>query len=389
VPLVDQLVPGVRGFALDRVQDGGDLGRRLGGEDQEVRTIRNCSVAVVGGAGFLGSHLVNHLIEDRKCRVLVVDNLVAGRREWVHPAAEFVHADITESEDHLRSMFLKHKVKFCFNYAAWPYVVDSYDRPLHVFNVNAAGALKVINAAQEAGCEGILQVSSAELYGGMYEQMLSDKNAKMLEVGGINENYSVTPHSSYGAAKAAVDALVQVRWREAKTPCIALRQFNCVGERETHPYVVPEIVSQLNNQRTYDVMWELGHRNKNGTVKLGNNSFRDFLYAGDAVRIAVELLERGQFGEVYNLGSEAGIKIYDLSKVIGKLMGFAEVKVEEDPVRKRRWEIWHLQSDNSKMWKAVKTKEWKWAYDPMPLEEALQRTIKWFNENGRRWPWEK
>jgi UDP-glucose 4-epimerase len=77
-------------------------------------------VAVAGGAGFLGSHLVNHLIEDRDCDVLVLDNLVAGRREWVHPRAAFEWADITQSESRLRNLLNLFGAKYVFNYAAHP-----------------------------------------------------------------------------------------------------------------------------------------------------------------------------------------------------------------------------------------------------------------------------
>ena len=79
-------------------------------------------------------------------------------------------------------------------------------------------------------------------------------------------------------------------------------------------------------------------------LKLGNNSCRDFQYAGDAVRMAVELLEKGQFGEVYNMGSEEFVQIYNLAQKIGELMGFERVEIIEDPTRIRKWEIWHLQS---------------------------------------------
>lgn len=356
-----------------------------------MRNIRNCNVAVVGGAGFLGSHLVNHLIDDRGCNVLVVDNLVAGRREFVHPKARFVHHDITGSEDRLSRLFdaldLESELDglYVFNYAAYPYIPVSFERPIFVNDVNFMGAMKVINAAQEAGAEAILQVSSAEIYGGISAM----ENPESRPVGKLDEYTPVNPHSSYGVAKAAVDNWVRVRWREAKTPCIALRQFNCCGERETHPYIVPEIISQLSRQMLYP-----DNCTKNegvATVKLGNNSFRDFLYAGDAVRIAVELLERGQFGEVYNLGSETGVKMYDLAKLIGKVMGFTDVVVELDEARVRPWEIWHLQSDNAKIRAALSeyVQDSSVDNDLTPLETALRKTVEWFNSNGRKWPWEK
>lgn len=332
-----------------------------------MRSIRDCNVCVVGGAGFLGSHVVNHLVEDRNCQVLVVDNLIAGRVEFVHPRADFAHHDITGSEEHLRQLLEWHKVRFVLNYAARPYVPDSYDRPLRTFDVNAMGALKVINAAQEAGCEAILQVSSAEIYGTERCPRANDA------WGNINEAAPVTPHSTYGAAKAAIDALVQVRWREARTPCIALRQFNCVGERDIlHPYVVPEIVRQLCSYGTrprFDGEKTINQYDDRVMVRLGNNSSRDFLYAGDAARMAVELLEKGNFGEAYNLGSERSIKIHDLARLIGKLMGFSEVQVVEEESRKRQWEIWHLQSDNTKIYQVIESRP------KVSLEEALQRTV--------------
>lgn len=314
-----------------------------------ARVIKNANVCVIGGAGFLGSHLVNHLIEDRACKVLVLDNLITGLKRFVHPKADFLWCDITHSEEQLRKIFLKHRTEYIFNYAAEPYIPVSVARPLHVFDINTRGALIVMHAAQEVGVKGILQVSSAEIYG--------DKNGK------IKETDHATPHSSYGASKLAIDVLVQCRFREAKTPAIAMRQFNCVGERETHAYIVPEIIYQAV---------------KSSIIKLGNNSYRDFQYAGDAVRMAVELLEKGKFGEVYNMGSEEGIKMYDLAKLIGKLMG-VDIRIRVDPKRFRPWEIWHLQSDNTKLYSVIKMRP------QVSLKEALKRTIDYFKANGNKW----
>lgn len=336
------------------------------------RKIENAVVAVCGGAGFLGSHLVNHLIEDRNCTVIVLDNLISGQKKFIHPKAKFIYCDITASETALFKIFTKHKVEYIFNYAAEPYVPVSFERPLHTFMINTMGALLVMNAGQEAGVKGILQVSSAEIYGDAPEQK-------------INEEHPARPHSSYGASKLAIDMLVQVRWKEAKTPVIALRQFNCVGERETHPYVIPEIIKQADEEitRPYsEIETELekgiefdqdGRRIK---LLLGNNSFRDFQYAGDAVRMAVELLEKGEFGEVYNMGNEEGIKIYDLAIKIANLMGIKRVIIGKDGSRTRPWEIWHLQSDNTKLYSVID-------YRPKTtLEEALKLTIADYEKNG-------
>lgn len=331
--------------------------------EETQRSIRNVPVAVIGGCGFLGSHLVDHLIEDRGCNVLVLDNLITGLKKHLHPKAQFIYHDITHSEGRLKRIFEHYGIQYVFNYAAEPYIPTSFERPLHVFDINARGALLVLNAAQEAGVRGIMQVSSAEIYG--------DAPAHK-----IDERYPANPHSTYGSAKLAIDALVQARWRENNTPAIALRQFNCVGERETHPYVIPEIISQVEKNTITFTAGETSSTKAH--IYLGNNSFRDFQYAGDAVRMATELLEKGEFGEVYNMGSEDGVKIYDLAVMIGEIMG-AEVSIGQDPARVRPWEIWHLQSDNTKLYSVID-------YRPtVTLQEALKRTVKYFKDNESHW----
>lgn len=335
--------------------------------ENSERKIQGSNVCVIGGCGFLGSHLVNYLIVEKGCKVVVLDSLITGQKKWLHPAAIFIWFDITNSENRLKDLFVDYEIEFVFNYAAEPYVPLSFTRPLHVFDINSRAALLVMNAAQSAGVKGILQVSSAEIYGA------HEKDAK------ISEDEPVIPHSSYGVSKTAADGFVQVRWKEAKTPAIAMRQFNCVGERETHQYIIPEIISQIHNsEQVYNMSSEVS---EGATVKifLGNDTFRDFQYAGDAVAMAVELLEKGNFGEVYNMGSEEGIKIYDLAREIGLLMQGVEVNIETSNNRKRPWEIWHLQSDNTKLYSVIETRP------KVKLKEALQRTIKYFYENGSKW----
>ena len=328
------------------------------------RNITGSNVCVVGGAGFLGSHLVNHLINTRGCNVLVIDNLVSGKKAFVNPKAGFEHHDITLSEHHIFKLFKTYAIDYVFNYAAQPYIPVSFERPLHVFNTNAVGALHVINAAQEANCKGILQVSSAEIYGECKDQSSIDESSK------------VCPHSSYGAAKAAIDSMVQVRYKEAGTKCIALRQFNCVGERETHPYIIPELMSQF--AHTYSLT---------GKIQLGNNSFRDFMYAGDAVAYAVVLMENGEFGEVYNLGSESGLMIYDLAVMVGGIFGYKSAYIKEsivvDPARVRPWEIWRLCSDNTKINNVVNYRA------KTTLYEAILMTVEWWTKQNCVWPWER
>jgi nucleoside-diphosphate-sugar epimerase len=329
------------------------------------RNIKDADVCVIGGAGFLGSHLVDYLIDKRKCRVLVLDNLITGLKKHIHEKAEFRWYDIRDDENTLSDILKSRSIKYVFNYAAEPYIPECFERPMHFFDINANAVLKVLNACQKANIKALLQVSSAEIYGDM--------------TGKTKESDPVTPHSTYGVSKMAADGLVQVRWREAGVPAIAMRQFNCVGERETHAYVIPEIISQLS--KIFDSGKLFPDNKKLPILKLGNNSFRDFQYAGDAVRMAVDLLENGEFGEVYNMGSEEGVQIYDLAVMIGKVMGYRGVNIAVDKKRVRPWEIWHLQSDNTKLYSVIKTRP------EVSLEEALKRTVNYFHNNKCKWDW--
>lgn len=321
---------------------------------------------VIGGAGFLGSHLVDFLIANGD-EVLVLDNLIAtGHKKFINPKAKFIWCDITHSESQLRKIFETHQIDYVFNYAAEPYIPVSFNRPLHVFDINARGALMVMNAAQEAGVKKMLQVSSAEIYG-------DAPNHK------IDETHPPIPHSTYGAAKLAIDNLIQCRWKEAKTPVISMRQFNCYGPHETHPYIIPEIIEQVSKIKDhYSPDFKISGDQLLAEVHLGNNSFRDFQYAGDAVRMAFDLLHQGQPGEVYNMGSENGIQIYDLAVLIGNLMG-VKVEVKQDPERVRPWEIWHLQSDNTKLYSTIT------ARPEVSFEDGLKKTIEDYYNNDKKW----
>jgi UDP-glucose 4-epimerase len=196
-----------------------------------MRKVQNSNVCVIGGAGFIGSHLVDYLIEEKNCNVIVLDNLITGQTKNINSKAKFIWHDIRDNENELTRILKNNNVEYVFNYAAEPYIPECFERPMHFFDINATSVLRVLNACQNANIKGLLQVSSAEIYGDMK--------------GKITEKDPVEPHSTYGVSKLAADGLVQVRWKEAKVPAIAMRQFNCVGERETHEYVIPEIISQL------------------------------------------------------------------------------------------------------------------------------------------------
>jgi nucleoside-diphosphate-sugar epimerase len=297
------------------------------------------------------------LIEDRGCRVVGIDNLSVGHREYLHPKSKFVWHDLYGSDERLATIYREHEIEYAFMVAAIPFVPDGFKRPLHTFEITATAVLKALNAAQMADIKGTLVISSAEIFGS--------------SVGGsIDEQSEVKPHSTYAVAKQAADSLVQCRWHESGVRSLAARQFNSYGPRCLQPLVLTTIISQLS---------EGPH------VKLGNDTTRDFQYCEDTVRIWIELLETEAWGEVVNCGSESCIKIYDLARLVGKVMGHDEITIEVDPsrVRTAKVEVQHLLADCTKLHSMIGYRE------RTPLEDGIRKTVEWFRANDRKWGFER
>lgn len=305
---------------------------------------------IIGGAGFIGSHIVESLLA-KGHDVTVLDNLVSGVRSFVPPQAKFIWGDIRSKEDLDRVGKREAVFDRVINLAAQPYIPNCYDDPELFFETNANGTLNVLRFCEKYGVGRVLQYASAEEYGTC--------------TGKINEAVAVHPQSTYGVSKVAADYLCSVRHRESGLYAIALRQFNCYGPRETHEYVIPEIISQLD---------------KGPTVALGNvRAERDFLYVADAAEYAIELLEKGGPGEIYNLGAGQCIAIGDLARLIGDIMGHNGIEITLNMAKLRPWDIERLQSDNTKIHGEV-------TYRPKTtFREGLALTIADYRANGWHW----
>ena len=314
-------------------------------------------VFVTGGAGFIGSALVRELIKEDS-NVVIYDNYASG----VSSNIEEIKDKVIEIEGDIRDpeivKYLKeHKIDCVFNLAAEPYIPHCYDRPKNFFEVNANGALNVMLSSKEAGVKRILQYSSSEVYG----------SAQYVP---MDEHHPTIPASTYAVSKLAADRLCYTLYHEQKIPIIIMRQFNTYGPRETHPYIIPELITQL----SYSNM-----------VKLGNiKARRDLTYIDDSARGAVELMKCDDaVGEVVNLGYGKDWSVEELAHIIAKLMGHDSIEIEIEEVRLRPLDVERLQANYFKAHKLI-------GWDPkIDIMEGLKRTINWFKENESKWPWER
>jgi len=314
-------------------------------------------VLVTGGAGFIGSALVRELLKNN-AEVVIYDNFLYGDHSnlaEIEKDLEIVNGDVLSWK--LYDIIKKRDVKYVFHLAAEPYIPHCYDNPEKFFDVNVKGTMHLLMACKTLDVERIVHFSTSEVYGtAQYTPM--------------DENHPTLPLSTYAVSKLAADRTCFVFSHEHKIPVVILRPFNCYGPRETQPYVIPEIITQLA---------------KTNVVELGNiKAKRDFTYVEDTARGTIEIMRSDiPNGEVVNLGSNKAYSIEELALLIGKIIGYESIEINIDNSRLRPLDVNILQCDYTK---ANKFTGWTPKID---IEEGLKRTVQWYMENGRRWTWEK
>jgi dTDP-glucose 4,6-dehydratase len=313
-------------------------------------------VLVTGGAGFIGSELVHQLVEEQ-AQVVVLDNLSAGRKENLGDILDkitFIEKDLITAD--LEQILKEHSINCIFNLAAEPFIPDSYKKPSRFMELNTIGVLKLLLAAKKTGVERVLQYSTSEVYG----------TAQSVP---MNENHILNPLSTYAVSKVAADRLCYTLFHEQNVPVIILRQFNVYGPRETHPYIIPILIEQLN---------------KGNTLTLGNiKATRDFTFVSDAARAAIMLMKTDEaVGQVINSGSNMEVSVEQMARTIGKLMGHENVNITIEQSRLRPLDVERLYCDNTKIKKMT-------GWQPeVSFEDGLKKTIANYHANGDTWSYQ-
>jgi len=312
-------------------------------------------ILVTGGAGFIGSTLIRKLLE-RGYTVTVFDNLSVGILENLPHSynLRLITGDVRDFE--LLSTVI-HDHTCVMHLAAQAFIPLSYELPLQVAEVNGIGSINVFKACLNHGVRRVIHVSSSEVYG-------SAKNEPM------NEQHPLCPLSTYAVAKAAADMWAQAFYWEHKLPIVILRPFNTYGPRESLPYFIPEMIRQCL---------------KETVIRVGNlETSRDFTYVKDTVNAMITALEMENIeGEVINIGTCKTWKMKEILEMIKEKTGAEGKEVVVDESRLRHKDVTKLIADNAKTRKIL---GWK---PEIKFEEGIERVIKWYENNKRKWAYEK
>jgi len=301
-------------------------------------------VLVTGGAGFLGSHLVDRLIKEGH-KVTVVDNLSGGKRENLNPKAKFYKIDICSLR--ISQILEKEKPEIVYHLAAKINVRKSLENPADDAKTNILGTLNLLKNCKKYKVRKFIFPSSAGVYG----------EAKNLPT---KENYPLNPIAPYSIGKLAIEKYLSF-YQTRGLPFVALRYSNIYGPRQ----------SGSGEGGAVAVFIDKILKGAKPVVFGNGNQTRDFLYIEDAIEAAI-LAPKAKSGSVYNVGINKVITINDLLKLISRILN-KKVKPVFKPLR--QGEIIHSRIDYSKIKRELK---WSPRYG---LEKGLKKTIDWFKEN--------
>lgn len=308
---------------------------------------------VTGGAGFIGSHLTELLIEKGYEVKAFVHYNSKNSWGWLDESRykndiEVVAGDIRDYDAVFDAI---NGCNIVYHLAALIGIPYSYVSPLAYIKTNVEGTYNVLQASRNLEIENILITSTSETYG----------TAQYVP---IDENHPMIGQSPYSATKIGADHLALSFYRAFDLPVKIVRPFNVYGPRQSARAIIPTVITQiLNGQRK---------------LKLGNLvPTRDLTFVKDAVQGFFAISRSNHlFGEITNIGMNDEISIRDLISLIADIM---QVKVDilsdEKRVRPDKSEVERLCCDNAKI--LSKTK-WKPEYN---MEEGLRETIEWFRCN--------
>ena len=315
--------------------------------------IKGKNILVTGGAGFIGSHLVNSLLK-KGATVTIIDDLSTGRKSNVNIKAKFIDGDIrnfdilTECLDNIDIIYhLAADARTKESSMGW------YD-PIRDIRINAEATLNLFRAIMEQDLDSrIIYTSSAAVYG---EPQYTP----------IDEDHPTNPLSPYGISKLSGEKYAFAYFKEFGIKSISARIFNTYGPRQSR-YVLFDLLKKLQS-------------NKNRLEVLGNGkNIRDYSYISDTVDALLLLIEKGHWGKVYNVAGENPISISDLIVLILtelNLIGITEVCYTGNSWK---GDITRMMADITKINKI--------GFHPkVSMEEGIKKTIEWFiNEYKNNW----
>ncbi len=313
-------------------------------------------VLVTGAGGFIGSHLIERLIDlgaDVKGFARYNSRNDWGLLEIIPPqkldSLQIVSGDLQDFDAVFSAV---RDVDVIFHLGSLISIPYSYIRPRDTIENNILSTLNILTAARDLGVEKVVHTSSSEVYGtALYVP--------------IDEKHPLQGQSPYSASKIGADKIAESFYCSFDLPVATIRPFNTYGPRQSARAIIPTIITQAIEQEK---------------IKLGSLfPTRDYTFVKDTVNGFIRTAEsKSSIGEVINIGSNFEISMGDLAQRISSLLN-KDIEITQDSSRVRplKSEVKRLWCDNAK---AKRLLGWE---PQVSLDEGLKETIEWISENKK------
>lgn len=311
-------------------------------------------ILVTGGCGFIGSHLVEYLVNSGY-HVICFDKynndgyLYNLENSKFKKDIEFVLGDIRDLDSLKKS---SSRVDCILHLAALISIPYSYVSPLAYIKTNVEGTYNILELAKDKNVENTIITSTSEVYG-------------TAQFSPMDENHPLNAQSPYAASKIAADQLSLSYYRTYDLPLKIIRPFNNFGPRQSSRAVIPSIIQDTISKKNH--------------ITLGNiNTKRDFLYVKDTVLAYTKLMRVKKYnGEIFNFGSGVSHKISKIVRDIQKINNTKKnIKISEKKLRPNKSEVFDLIANSNK---SLKLLNWSPKYT---FIDGLIETNDWFKKNS-------
>lgn len=293
------------------------------------------NILIVGGAGYIGSHMTKMLAEQGHA-VTVFDNLSAGHRDAVHPAARFIHADLADVS--FLHATLADGFDGVIHFASSIQVGESVAKPALYYQNNLVSSLRLFDAMLATGTQNLIFSSTAAVYGNPIQTP-------------INESHPQQPINPYGRSKLMVEQILADYDSAYGFKSVCLRYFNAagaapdssIGERhnpETH--LIPLVLQVASGRREKILVFGNDYDTPDGTC------VRDYIHVDDlcsAHLLALQHLLTGGGSDAYNLGNGAGFSVDEVIQTAARITGYP---IQQELASRRQGDPARLVADSSK-----------------------------------------
>lgn len=314
------------------------------------------NILVTGGAGYIGSHIVEKLVKKKFLKIFIVDDLSTGHKRLINKKATFIKVNINKTKL-IKKIILKNKIDTIIHLAAKTIVTESEKKPKLYYKVNVLGTKSLLNASKNSLVKNFLFSSTAAVYGSKIRY--------------VNENSKTFPDSIYGKTKLQAENLVK---RNFKKNYIILRYFNVVGASPSKKIGLINRYGQLFKNFAVEILKnkpKLSVYGKDYDTEDGT-CIRDFIHVSDLAEIHLKVLlkvSKNNKSVILNCGYGKGFSVLE---VVNNFKKFSKNKVTVKFQKRRKAEIVESIANVTKLKNYL-----KWKPKFFNLNKMIQNSIDW------------